>query len=201
MREIIKLVVVLSLICGVSASALQVVRVNLMPVIEKQNDFYVRGPALEALFEKPAETLLGNKILFQNEGQTLPVFYCMENSEVTGLALEAIGKGGYGGDISLMVGIDLRSDEIIGIEIILHSETPGVGARIEKESFRKQWRKLSSEKHVFKNDGGSIDAISGATYSSSAVVNGSNVVIDLLKNKKTEILDFIDAQKQTSKSS
>lgn len=202
MREIIKLVVVLSVICGFSASALQAVRVTLTPIIEKQNDFYVRGPALEALFGKPAESLLGNKITFKNNEQVLPIFFDREASEIKGIALEAIGKGGYGCDISIMVGINLQTDKIIGMEIIQHSETPGVGARIEKESFRKQWKNISAETEIaLKKDGGSLDAISGATYSSAAVINGTNTVLDLLKSKKTEILDLINTQVQNANAS
>lgn len=199
MREIIKLVVVLSVICAASASTLQAVRVTLTPIIEKQNDFYVRGPALEALFRKPAETLLSNKIIFKNKEQLFPIFYDLEAPQVKGIAVEAIGKGGYGGDISIMVGIDLQADKIIGMEIIQHSETPGVGARIEKESFRKQWQNVSLDAGIaLKKDGGQVDAISGATYSSAAVINGTNAVLELLKSNKMEIMDLIKTQIQST---
>ena len=40
MREIIKLIVVLSLICGLSAAALQAVNMELTPIIEKQIDLF-----------------------------------------------------------------------------------------------------------------------------------------------------------------
>ena len=79
---------VLSLICGVSASTLQVVRVNLEPVIEKQNDYYVRGPALERLFDQPASNLLSNKIIFEVGEEQYPIFYTIKEGKLTDLAVE-----------------------------------------------------------------------------------------------------------------
>jgi len=94
MREILRLIVVLSLICGISAGALTVARLNLASRIEKQSDFYVRGPALERLFGKPAEELLGNKISLPIGDHLYPIFYLTEGSEITELAVEAPGLAG-----------------------------------------------------------------------------------------------------------
>ena len=142
MREIIKLVVVLALICGISAASLTVVRDNLASKIEEQSDFYVRGPALERLFDKPASELLGNKINMSDSNYSYPVFYLTDGGRIAGLAIEVPGRGGYAGDIVIMIGIDLQTDQILGLEIIQHSETPGVGSKVEKSSFRKQWKGL-----------------------------------------------------------
>ncbi len=194
MREIIKLVIVLSLICGVAAGALTVARQTLSARIEMQSDFYVRGPALERLFECPAAELLVNKVSYTSDGRTFPVFYMKDGDEVTGFAIEAPGAGGYGGDIKIMVGVDLRTEKVVGMEIIDHKETPGVGSQVEKASFRRQWHGLSIGQSV--ELGGQIDAISGATYSSRAVVNGTNVVIDILAKGKQEILASIAGGEQ-----
>jgi len=128
MREIGRLVLVLGLICALSASALSYVRTSLAPRIEMQSDFYVRGPALERLFEQPADELLANKVKLELGEQTYPVFFTQEEGELTGLAVEAPGHGGYAGDIVIMVGLDPRRGTVLGVEIVAHSETPGVGA-------------------------------------------------------------------------
>jgi electron transport complex protein RnfG len=195
MREISKLVLVLSLICGISAAALTVVRISLEERIEMQNDFYVRGPALEQLFKKPANDVLKDKIAFAIDGITYPIFYITEGSTITGLAIEAPGKGGYAGDIIIMIGIDTDAEKIIGLEIIQHSETPGVGSKVEKNSFRKQWRNIGINESVeLRTHGGIIDAISGATYSSNAVVDGTNRVKSIINEHMNEIESLIQAQ-------
>lgn len=197
MREIFRLIVVLTLICGISAAALTSVRQNLAARIEQQSDFYVRGPALERLFTKPATGLLGNKINVPAGNNSYPVFYIMRENEITSLAIEAPGTGGYGGDVVMMLGIDLQTDRIVGLEIIRHSETPGVGSKVEEPSFRKQWTGLIiSEAVDLTSRGGQIDAISGATYSSKAVVNGTNKIIDLINDHRDEIIDLIKAKRE-----
>ena len=192
MREIIKLAIVLTLICGLSATALTIARHTLSDRIEKQNDFYVRGPALQRLFERPAEELLDQKINLEFPDGTYPVFYFKDGDEVTGLAVEAPGGGGYGGPVIVMIGIDHQKEVSLGMEIIGHNETPGLGSRIENTEFRRQWKGLSLRERVdLRSRGGTIDAVSGATYSSSAVVNGTNQVILLLDAYIDEIVAAI----------
>ncbi|MEA1979986.1 MAG: FMN-binding protein [candidate division Zixibacteria bacterium] len=194
MREIAKLVVVLALICGISATILTVARQNLALKIEQQSDFYVRGPALERLFSKPASELLSNKISISAGDNSYPVFYLMDEGKITGLAIEASGTGGYGGNIVIMIGVDIQTNQIVGMEIIQHSETPGVGSKVEKSSFRKQWKGLIiNESMKLTSQGGQIDAISGATYSSKAVVNGTNQIVGLVNDHRDEIMSLIKA--------
>ena len=189
MREITRLVVILTLICAVTAGALEALRVKLEPRIEMQEDLNIRGPALASLFGKPASELLQNKVIYHNNDLDYPIFFHEENGEVAYLAVEAAGKGGYGGDVSIMIGIDLVKNRTIGMEIIKHAETPGLGSRIEKESFRKQWLGLASTDEVVL--GGQIAAISGATYSSRASVNATNQVIVNIRDNKDGILALI----------
>ncbi len=209
MSEIIKLAVVLTLICAVSASSLQFVRDNLEARIDMQSDLNVRGPALKNLFEKPSEKaeesaeeaekairkLLANKIEYSKGDHKYPIFFSTKGADVTGLAIEAPGKGGYSDDIDVMIGVDVQTNKIIGMEIIDHSETPGVGSQVEKSTFRKQWKGLPVADGIkLKADGGTIDAISGATYSSKAVVNGTKQVLDLIKDNQKEIFDSIKSK-------
>ncbi|MCK9994967.1 MAG: RnfABCDGE type electron transport complex subunit G [Candidatus Krumholzibacteria bacterium] len=193
MREIAHLVLVLGVICSLSAAALAYVRTSLAGRIEMQEDFYVRGPALERLFKQPAEGLLTEKLTVPVGDQTYPVFYLREAGEVTGLAVEAAGHGGYSGDIVIMIGLDPRDDRVLGVEIVSHSETPGVGAKVELASFRQQWTGLTLDQPVsLTSDGGGIDAITGATFSSRAMVDGTNQVVEMLRDHRQEILLLIE---------
>ena len=192
MSEIVRMVVVLSLIAGFSAATLTMANHQLGGRIEKQTDFYVRGPALERLFGKPAQEVLGNKVVINVDDQDIPVFFSREDDEVSTLAVEATGKGGFGGDLKLMIGIDLGAGKQTGMEVVSHSETPGLGARIEEITFRSQWQGISTDTSVgLSRDGGGIDAISGATTTSRAAVKGTNEVLSLLRDHKDEILKAI----------
>lgn len=192
MSEIVRMVVVLSLIAGFCSAALTAANVKLAPQIEKQTDFYVRGPALERLFERPAEEVLGNKVVMTLNEQEIPVFFTRKDQEVSTIAVEAIGKGGYGGDLKLMVGIDLIAERMTGMEVVSHNETPGLGARIVEITFRKQWQGLSTDSAVaLTADGGVIDAISGASFTSSAAIRGTNEVLNFVRDHRDDIIQAI----------
>lgn len=194
MREIGRLVLVLGLICSISAGALAWARGSLAPLIERQSDFYVRGPALARLFEQPADELLGNKVNVELGGVTYPVFYTMAGGEVTGMAVEAAGHGGYSGDIVIMIGVDRTNGQMLGVEIVAHGETPGVGAQVEKPGFREQWQGLPADRDAaLRSAGGGIDAITGATFSSRAMIDGTNQVTALVREHEDEILSLIAA--------
>lgn len=194
MSEITRMVVVLSLIAGVCSAALTSANYLLDPYVNKQTDYFVRGPALERLFGTPAEEVLGNKVVITDELGDVPVFFVKENNEVSRLAVEAIGRGGYGGDLVIMIGIDLVNDRLTGMETVSHSETPGLGARIEEPGFRRQWQGLPLNQPVaITADGGTIDAISGASTTSRAAASGTNVVLDFVRGNKDEILAQIAA--------
>lgn len=192
MSEIVRMVVVLSLIAGFSSAALTAANIQLGPRMEQQTDFYVRGPALERLFDLPAEEVLNNKIVVETETGPVPVFYSTTDNQVSALAVEATGKGGYGGDLKIMVGVDLVKERQTGMEVVSHSETPGLGARIEEVSFRRQWQGLPLDSPVaLSSEGGVIDAISGASFTSRAAVRGTNEVLDFVQDNKDEILTLI----------
>ena len=192
MSEITRMVVVLCLIAGVCSAALTVANTQLAPKIDEQTDFYVRGPALERLFARPATEVLKNKVIVSTESGAVPVFFTREGDTVNALAVEAIGKGGFGGDLKIMVGIDLVSQRQTGMEVVTHNETPGLGARIVETAFRRQWQGLPIDKPVaITADGGVIDAISGASTTSRAAVNGTNDVLNFVHDKQQEILELI----------
>jgi len=86
-----------------------------------------------------------------------------------GYAFLAVGKG-YGGDIDILIGLEDETT-IKGITIILQSETPGLGSRIAESSFASKFAGLNIGDVALKQDGGQIDAITGATISSGAVVD------------------------------
>lgn len=76
---------------------------------------------------------------------------------------------GYGGPIDILVGLE-QDNALRGIEIISQKETPGLGAKITEAAFLDQFAGQTGKILALTKDGGTINAITGATISSSAVV-------------------------------
>ncbi len=101
-----------------------------------------------------------------------------ENGEIIGHVVVNIAKG-YGGDISVMTGVDSEG-KVTGVNILSHSETAGLGAKAAEKSFRDKFIGLVDGITVSKDKAGdnSIDALTGATITSRAVVNAVNAAIE-----------------------
>lgn len=83
---------------------------------------------------------------------------------------------GYNGDIRLLAGID-ASGTVLGVRILSHRETPGLGDPIEIEKSdwilgftKKSLHDPVSNGWAVKRDGGQFDQFTGATISPRAVV-------------------------------
>ena len=105
-----------------------------------------------------------------------------------------MGKG-FGGDIGIMVAYNLENDEIVGMAVTTHSESPGIGSRAQTDpSFSKQFKGMTiNGKFAVKADGGDIDALSGATVTSRGVAAGVKESVDTYKRLKERILKKINA--------
>ena len=105
----------------------------------------------------------------------------LANGKSLGYAFMATATG-YGGAIDILIG--LKPDATLcGIKIISQQETPGLGAKIVESSFLAQFKGLSVDEVDLSADGGKVDAITGATISSAAVVKG--VKEEILKKLET----------------
>lgn len=95
---------------------------------------------------------------------------------VLGYVITVTTKEGYGGDIRFTMGI--RQDGLLnGISILEIAETAGLGMRAE-EVLKPQFTDKNIEKFEYTKSGAvseyQVDAISGATITTNAVVNGVN---------------------------
>jgi len=94
-------------------------------------------------------------------------------------ALESTAPDGYSGAIQLLVGADF-SGTVLGVRVIEHHETPGLGDKIELRisdwinSFNGKQIKGADDPHfAVKKDGGDFDQFTGATITPRAVVNAT----------------------------
>ena len=88
--------------------------------------------------------------------------------------------GGFDNTITMMVGVD-KEGNVLGIDIISHTETAGLGAVADAAtpagvSFREQFAGKAGSVSVSK-DGGELDAITGATITSRAICVGVNAAL------------------------
>ena len=98
----------------------------------------------------------------------------------TGYAVQ-VTPGGFDNTITMMVGVD-KAGNVLGIDVISHTETAGLGAVADAETpagiaFREQFIGTSGSVSVTK-DGGAMDAITGATITSRAICVGVNAALE-----------------------
>lgn len=91
-------------------------------------------------------------------------------------AFEVAPKG-YGGEISMVVGIS-STGEVTGVAIIRMSETPGLGTKTNDPNFLNQFIGKRAGVSIGKGSN-NIDAITGATVSSRAVTSGVSEALDM----------------------
>ncbi|WP_089727926.1 electron transport complex subunit RsxG [Candidatus Thiosymbion oneisti] len=108
-------------------------------------------------------------------GEEVTVYRARRGRLVTGVAFR-VSRSGYAGPIELILGLDTQG-EILGVRVLAHAETPGLGDKIEVQ--RDDWilgfngRSLGNppaERWAVKKDGGDFDQFSGATITPRAVV-------------------------------
>lgn len=102
-----------------------------------------------------------------------------EKGELVGYAFIAEGTG-FSGPIRMMVGIEKDLLKLKDMKVIEEKETPGLGTKIEGSPFKDQFKGLTVEpmieyvKNKRPEKPNQIQAITGATISTKAVVNGIN---------------------------
>ncbi|MDE6026040.1 MAG: RnfABCDGE type electron transport complex subunit D [Lachnospiraceae bacterium] len=110
-------------------------------------------------------------------------FAVNDKKEVIGYIIVVTNKNGYGGNIQMAVGISKERWEITGISFLSLSETVGLGMKAKESEFKDQFAGQPVDKFEYTKTGSSspnvIDAISGATITTSAVVDGVNAAVTI----------------------
>lgn len=103
------------------------------------------------------------------------------SGNVIGHLVTSTSKAGYGGEVTISIGITSEG-EITGIGYLALNETPGLGMKASESEFKDQFTgKNAAQLTLVKGGGASgddqINAISGATVTSSAVTNAVNAAL------------------------
>ncbi len=188
MREILKLFIVVAIFSAVAGWALAAVQNATEERIEGQVLKYVTGPAIEELFEGSENNPLEDRFKVADGEDEIAVYVAEFDGKRNTVAFESSGMG-FDGKVGVMVGFNLDKDELVGMRVTTHTETPGVGARATSDTaFIDQFNGMSVDSGFkVKPDGGDIDALSGATITSRGVSAGVADSVEKYKRLKEEI--------------
>ena len=171
---VLRLAGTLLLITAVVAAALAGVNAITAPVIDELNAAATQE-AISAVLPGGFDTELSD---FADATGIVSKVYQGAN----GYAVE-VGPSGFDNTLTLMVGVD-NEGKVLGISVVSHAETAGLGAVADADTpkgiaFREQFVGASGAVSVTK-DGGTMDAITGATITSRAICVGVNAALDVV---------------------
>lgn len=169
---VLRLGLTLLLITSVMAAALAVVNAITAPKIAALREEKIQKAIAEVL--PGGGSLLDAGSYTDETGLVTRVF-----ASDKGYAVE-VAPIGFDNAITMMVGVD-KNGTVSGVSIISHTETAGLGAVAAADSaagqaFRDQFIGANGSVAVSK-DGGTIDALTGATVTSRAICTGINAAL------------------------
>ncbi len=153
-----------------------------------------KGPIEEAMIQKTNSAIMqvvpeftndpsSDKLLVDLSGKSYWVYPAKNGDNLVGLAVES-SSSGFGGRISLMVGFS-SDGTIYDISVLSHTETPGLGDKIEssKSNFSVQFKGTNPDefKILVKKDGGDVDAITASTITSRAYCDAVRIAYEVFK--------------------
>ncbi|MGZ5000495.1 MAG: electron transport complex subunit RsxG [Methylomonas sp.] len=139
-------------------------------------------------------------IASQNAGigaEQTQVYLAKKQGQVTAACFRFIAPDGYAGPINLVMGVD-RNGEILGVRVISHVETPGLGDKIEISKSKwvlsfngKSLDNLTVEQWAVKKDGGVFDQFAGATITPRKVVQAIKRGLAFYHSHQAELLGAV----------
>ena len=138
-----------------------------LAVVLPEEGSFDNAPQLD-LVTLPSSTELGIE-------EALPIWRARLGGQPVAAVLTMVTPAGYVDRIRLIVGIT-KDGRVIGVRAVQHNETPGLGDAIDTR--KSDWilgfadRSLDDDtRWALRREGGDIDAMTGATITSRAVVN------------------------------
>lgn len=194
LRDFLSMILTLTLVSGLSGGLLSAVKTVTNRHIEYQRLQHIMAPALnQALTVDYDNDPIKDRRTFvvghDQEGRPLKqtVFYATKKSRIQAVAMET-SAGGYKDQVGIMLSIDVQDGILGSIAITTHSETPGIGTRVfDHSDFMDQFfgKPLDTD---FSSQTSELDAVSGATFTSYAIMDAVNKGLEIYKKYKDKIL-------------
>jgi Na+-translocating ferredoxin:NAD+ oxidoreductase subunit G len=190
MRDLIRMVVVLTALTFVAGGLLAAVKSATELQIENQVLKFQKAPAINSLFPDATNDPVTDRFTVEADDMKLQVFQAKNPDGTNLIAFETKGSG-FGGTMGLMVGVNVQTDAVEGVRMTTHAETPGIGTKAKDDlSFVSQFNGLNlNEGFALQAEGGSISAISGATVTSKGLLVAANKAKDIYKKLKPKIIE------------
>lgn len=184
MRQVYRMMIVLSCVGLISGLVLSLVFNYAQPLIQENKERALKQ-AIFSIFPRGQEYVV--ETIKEKE-----IYKALDSSgNLLGYAFTAQGSG-YQGKIKLMVGMDPNLKTIDGIVVLESQETPGLGGKIKEAKFKTQFKGLKTLPKIklVKNKPpgpGQVQAITGATISSQSVVDILNEEIARIRERKSKL--------------
>jgi len=184
------MVVVLTVLSVFSGGMLSGLRSATAARIEVQQLKFVKGPAIKTILKGVSNDPIADRFDVKDGDMERKFFVGKFDDKANTVVLESFGKG-YGGDVGLMVAVNIEDDTIVGAGVTTHSETPGLGATAKDDpGFVSQFKGLPiSEMFKVTNDGGKVNAMSGATITSRAVCAAASEAGTIYQRLKPQLAE------------
>ncbi len=195
MKKSIHYPLVLLIIAAVCVAGIDIVYTSVAESIREADEKKARG-AVGVIFKDVASEQV-EKMESIYEGDTVTWFKCPAGYAVI------TGAQGFDGEVKLMAGWDIELKKLVGIFVLSHTETPGLGGNVDlvnskntwynvltgtmedetgkRPDFQEQFRNMGADEAKLKKNGGKIDALLGATITSDAVTNAVKKSLKILK--------------------
>lgn len=163
--SIVKLAVLLMVICAITSAILGAVNMVTAPVIAQ-----IAADKTNAAYNEVLPTKGTYEAVDYTDSNVLAVAKCDEGTVVQ------VSISGSQSTLTLAIGVD-NDGAITGVSVIDHGETPGLGARSTDPEWRVQFVGQTSGLALSKR-GGEVEALTGATITSQAIVDACQIAID-----------------------
>ncbi|MDD3164446.1 MAG: RnfABCDGE type electron transport complex subunit G [Oscillospiraceae bacterium] len=180
---IAKLAITLLGICVVCAGLLGLVNAVTKDTIAQtayNNQQAALAKALpDATFEQVE--LADSQASYDIEGVTVPILAAYIGKDASGNVMGCVietGATGFAGVVDMVTGIK-ADGSVNAISIISSTETSGLGQNASKDWFREQMVGASSPDVKVTKDGGTVNALTGATITSRCVTRSVNASLTL----------------------
>jgi electron transport complex protein RnfG len=122
-------------------------------------------------------------------------YLAKKSGKVTAVCFKFIAPDGYSGPINMIMGVD-RDGNLLGVRVLSHKETPGLGDKIEVA--KSDWilgfvgrslDNLTPAQWAVKKDGGVFDQFAGATITPRKSVQAIHRGLQLFKAHQAQLIN------------
>lgn len=170
--------------------------------------YRIAGPRIEAAAERDLQQsllqvlpegvyendLLKDSLRLPGPDGEIEVYRARRQGQVEAVVFRVSGRG-YAGPILCLMGVG-RDGRVLGVRVLKHAETPGLGDKIEAAKSRwihgfenKDLEEPPAERWAVKKDGGVFDQFSGATITPRGVVKAVKGGLEFFAREKARLLE------------